>query len=213
MMNENEILVHHGIKGQRWGVRRFQNEDGTRTAAGKRREERDRDFAKKHFGSTDEDYDKAMEAVTKARADRAKAKTLAKESKRIERARSGSGKLLEKNESSAAQKYKAAKAAEKKALSEYDADTDWDEYDRRTNSALDARKQAFKESKSNFKANKTLGQKVANQILNGPIGAGVYNNMRASGHSVATSEATVIASTILAGPLGQAAAYLITRNG
>lgn len=30
-------LAHHGIKGQRWGVRRFQNADGTRTEAGKRR--------------------------------------------------------------------------------------------------------------------------------------------------------------------------------
>ena len=37
MMND-EVLIHHGIKGQRWGVRRFQNEDGTRTAAGKARE-------------------------------------------------------------------------------------------------------------------------------------------------------------------------------
>lgn len=30
-------LYHHGIKGQKWGVRRFQNKDGTRTAAGKQR--------------------------------------------------------------------------------------------------------------------------------------------------------------------------------
>lgn len=37
-MNENEVLIHHGIKGQKWGIRRFQNEDGTRTAAGKARE-------------------------------------------------------------------------------------------------------------------------------------------------------------------------------
>lgn len=28
---------HHGIKGQRWGVRRFQNEDGTLTDKGKKR--------------------------------------------------------------------------------------------------------------------------------------------------------------------------------
>lgn len=30
-------LYHHGIKGQRWGVRRFQNPNGTLTAAGKKR--------------------------------------------------------------------------------------------------------------------------------------------------------------------------------
>ena len=35
-MNE-EYLAHHGIKGQKWGVRRFQNPDGTRTALGKSR--------------------------------------------------------------------------------------------------------------------------------------------------------------------------------
>lgn len=30
-------LAHHGIKGQKWGVRRFQNQDGTLTDAGKKR--------------------------------------------------------------------------------------------------------------------------------------------------------------------------------
>lgn len=30
-------LYHHGIKGQKWGVRRWQNEDGTFNTAGKKR--------------------------------------------------------------------------------------------------------------------------------------------------------------------------------
>lgn len=30
-------LVHHGIKGQKWGVRRFQYDDGSRTPSGKQR--------------------------------------------------------------------------------------------------------------------------------------------------------------------------------
>lgn len=31
----DDELYHHGIKGQRWGVRRFQNKDGSYTSAGK----------------------------------------------------------------------------------------------------------------------------------------------------------------------------------
>jgi len=30
-------LYHHGIKGQKWGIRRFRNDDGSLTAAGKAR--------------------------------------------------------------------------------------------------------------------------------------------------------------------------------
>lgn len=35
------VLVHHGIKGMKWGVRRYRNEDGTLTDAGKKRYDRD----------------------------------------------------------------------------------------------------------------------------------------------------------------------------
>ena len=33
----NAELYHHGVKGQRWGIRRYQNRDGSLTAYGKKR--------------------------------------------------------------------------------------------------------------------------------------------------------------------------------
>lgn len=37
----NNELYHHGVKGMKWGVRRYQNKDGTLTSAGKKRYDRD----------------------------------------------------------------------------------------------------------------------------------------------------------------------------
>lgn len=34
---DNNELMHYGVRGMKWGVRRYQNKDGTLTAAGKRR--------------------------------------------------------------------------------------------------------------------------------------------------------------------------------
>lgn len=39
-MNTNE-LYHHGILGQKWGVHRYQNKDGSLTPAGQKRYDRD----------------------------------------------------------------------------------------------------------------------------------------------------------------------------
>lgn len=40
-------LYHHGIKGQKWGVRRYQNADGSYTSVGKARRSSESDSSKK----------------------------------------------------------------------------------------------------------------------------------------------------------------------
>ena len=50
-MNNN--LQHHGIKGQKWGVRRFQNKDGSLTSAGRKRQKQNND------GPVHEDHSKS----------------------------------------------------------------------------------------------------------------------------------------------------------
>ena len=64
-MNE-EFLMHHGIKGMRWGVRRFQNNDGSLTPAGKKRynvdiegAEKKLEAAKKAEKQAKSDYNRA----------------------------------------------------------------------------------------------------------------------------------------------------------
>lgn len=55
-MRQQDELWHWGIKGMKWGVRRYQNKDGTLTAAGK-----------KHYGDGDADAgDEAAEYAPKA---------------------------------------------------------------------------------------------------------------------------------------------------
>lgn len=63
----NLILEHHGIKGQRWGVRRYQNADGSLTDAGSKR------YAKKKSGGIIASIKKKRAAKAR-KAKRAKAK-------------------------------------------------------------------------------------------------------------------------------------------
>lgn len=66
-------LYHHGVKGMKWGVRRYRNKDGSLTAAGKKRlsDYKDRELQKidKKYDVTRDvnKFNKASERIQRAR--------------------------------------------------------------------------------------------------------------------------------------------------
>ena len=59
-------LYHHGIKGQKWGVRRFQNKDGSLTPAGKQKYGSKENFDKQYPEDVKKSINKAKSGMSKA---------------------------------------------------------------------------------------------------------------------------------------------------
>lgn len=80
-------IKHHGIKGQKWGVRRYQNEDGSLTAKGKQRYGTKENFEKQYPEDVKRNVKttkKAVGAAEKAATAKQQNRERAKEEKKRE---------------------------------------------------------------------------------------------------------------------------------
>ena len=100
-MNE-DYLAHYGIKGQKWGVRRYQNSDGTWTAEGRAR-----------YGSSGDKLSRKDKKEIKAeyKADNQKAYELGRKATISARAAG----IAEKQEAKAQKRYDKKQTAKRKA--------------------------------------------------------------------------------------------------
>lgn len=72
-------LTHYGILGMKWGVRRYQNKDGTLTPAGKKR--RDVIRSPRQLGDTDNSSTTNYKKVSLKKAEMIEAKNIYKQAK------------------------------------------------------------------------------------------------------------------------------------
>ena len=132
-----DYLVHHGILGMKWGVRRYQNKDGSLTAEGRKRYLNDdgtyNEIAKKEIPLTAQTNAELQQTVTRMNLERQYRQLSEEERKRNESrvakiladfAEKAAGRIFDKALSSMLDKAKGGDddEDEKKSLSDYSKD-------------------------------------------------------------------------------------------
>lgn len=223
-----DVLVHHGIKGQKWGERRFQNDDGSLTVAGRQRYgvgTRLTNMGKNLGGlatralaenkkrrnlSNYQNKDGSFNAAGKKRFNiqndgykdaYKKAQSdlkAAKAATRVEMKRQQRKSFEDIDDSALDKVFDNERAARATAKQAKIAYKNSDEY--RHNKR--GEQAAWKAQRREAIRNTSRGARIGVYLLSGPIGLYNYNSLRASGVSGGSAAAQAIVLNSLTGGLG-----------
>ena len=179
-------LYHHGIKGQKWGRRRFQNPDGSLKPAGKKR----------YYDADGNLNEKGIEKYAR--------KGYAEDSKRKSHGLSKVFDTVTDGHSNyAAAMYGASSKAENKKKAEQYL---------KNKAKQDQKKENFRERRAEISSSRQLGHKLATNILAGPFANRTYNSVLAAGGTRAGAMAVTVVSNALGGPMGHLAVSALYTN-
>lgn len=169
-------LAHYGVLGQRWGVRRFQNEDGSLTADGRER-----------YGMSSE----RLTTRSKMQAARSRAYD------RYERTENSIESGYKRGQKLSDTDYKRERENEKAYRDEDKRIKETAKQDRKV------AQQVWKDQRKEYiDVNSNFPKEAVKFLVMGPFGEYTYNSLRATDHSRLVSFGATTASSLLAGPIG-----------
>lgn len=183
-MTNTNYLAHHGIEGQKWGVRRYQNEDGSLTEEGRKR-----------YG-----YSAQMRS-TKQNFKNASAEN-AKTQRAYLQTRFSSADLDSVNSAKAA--MNKAKSDLSEAKREYKQNKD----------IKNVEQTIWKEQRKEYIQSKSIGEKALTGLFLGPAGLYNYNSLmsRNPNGSKGVAFGASLVTGLLTGGLGNIVASTVIAN-
>lgn len=193
---KNDKLYHYGILGQKWGIRRYQNEDGSLTAAGKAKYRPDRFIGNVSRSLTNTSYGQRHIGIGTNRGYREDKKEIKKEYNKLK-------KSFEKEDPARRkEKLKKLRSDYRKTLNEA-----------RT-TAANALYPWQKQSNENMQM-QSSGKRFAKNVLLGPFGSTTYDTLRSKGYDKPISIGLSIIteySNLVTGGIPSILSYYVGKN-